>query len=310
MSQASSGEYLKNVGLNSREVKNKILKYLYTSQINLNQKYESILNLKDLDNVRDGDYLICPRFSGTRSWIIFFHVNNNYYAVNFPKHSQRKKEDLYMHPIEMSVDKKFYRGTIMEGIFFRMDNRCFLVVDEVYSLFGEDQLLKSKEDRLNYLSECIKIDTNINPDYHMYVSQFFNTNKKSLKELYEKIKADSKIQEIIFYPRQHGKKIYKYTIIDTDLIDNVVKLSQFRLQKTASPDVYNLLTKLSGKKMGIACIPDIETSKKCKQWFKDNKAKELLVKCQMDPDRKGWIPLEIVEDDVRNPDNGHNVVEV
>lgn len=305
MSQASS-QYRKNEQLGSREVKNKILKYLYSSGVNINLKHNNITNEKDLDSIKDNDYIICPRFSGTRSWIIFFCVEDNYYAVNFPKHSQKKKEDLFIHAIDMNVSKEFYRGTIMEGIFFRMDERKFLVIDEVYTLAGEDQLLKSKDDRLNYLSQYIKTSTNRNINYNMNVSQYYNINKKSLKELYEKIKADTKIQEIIFYPKIYGRKIYMYTIIDSDLMDNIIKLTKFLLQKTGSPDVYNLLTTDSKTKIDIAYIPDIDTSKKCKQWFKDNKTKELLVKCQMDMDKKKWVPLELVEHDLENEDNEDN----
>jgi hypothetical protein len=290
-------KYIKNEKLGHREVKNKILKYLYTNNINLNLKHEIITGDMDLDNIRDNDYIICPRFGGTRSWIIFFHTGPYYYAVNFPKHSQKKKEDLYIHPIEMSVSKEFYKGSIMEGIYFRMDDKRYLIVDEIYLFAGENQLLKPKEDRLNMLSKCIKVGTNINDNYSMHVSQYYNIDKRSLQNLYDKIKADSKIQEIIFYPQIYGRKIYSYAIMDSDLNDNIINISNFILQKTDNPDVYNLLSVPSEKKVDIAYIPDIETSKKCKQWFKNTGKKKLLAKCQMDMGKKKWIPLELIEED-------------
>ena len=298
----SSMEYIKNANLGSREIKNMILKYLYTSDVNLNLKYENINNKRDLDNIRDNEYIICPRFSGTRSWIIFFHVNNNYYAVNFPKHSQRKKEDLKIHSIDISVAKEFYRGTIMEGIFFRMDDKKYLIIDEVYMLSGENQLLKSKDDRLNNLTQYIKTMINCNQNYFMYVSQYFHIDKKSLKELYEKIKADPKIQDLIFYPKIYGRKIYNYTIIDSDLVDNIIKIAQFRMEKTKKTDVYNLFSLSSDNKIDIAYVPDMETSKKCRQWFKYSKNKDVLVKCQMDMNKKKWIPMELIEKDLENND--------
>lgn len=294
--------YIKNSQLGSREVKNLILKYLYKSGVDLNLKYETIRADKDLDNIKDNDYIICPRFSGTRTWILFFSVDDHYYAVNFPKHSQRKKEDLIIHPIDINVSPLFYRGTIMEGIYFRMDDHRYLVIDEVYMLAGQDETLKPKDDRLNNLSSFIKKNTNVNPYYNIFVSQFFNINKKSLRDLYEKIKSDPKIQEIIFYPKYHGKKIYNYSIIDADLIDNVIKVAQFLLEKTPSPDVFNLLSPTSRCKIDIAFIPDIATSKKCKTWFKDNNCKELLVKCHMDMGKKKWIPMEIIESDMNDID--------
>ena len=290
----------KNINLGSIDVKNRILKYLYDN-VKQDIKHEMIASVKDMNNIRDNEYIICPRFSGTRSWIIFITIGKNYYAVNFPKHNPRKK-DLFIHPIDIGFHKEFYYGTIMEGIFFRMDEKKFLVIDEVYILADQNQLLKSKDDRLNNLSHYMTKHIRNNPNNHMYVSQFFQINKKSLKELHQKIKDDNKIIEVIFYPKIFGKKIYSYAIIAEDLVDNIIKTTQFRMQKTASPDVYNLLSITSGNKIDIAYIPDMETSKKCKQWFKDNKAKELIVKCQMNIEKKKWVPLELIEEDVENED--------
>lgn len=291
---------IKNAKLNTREVKNLILKYLHSSGINLNTKFEMISSEKDLNNIRDNEYIICPRITGTRSWIILFHVDENYYAVSFPKHSQHKREDIRIFPIDITMGPEFYRGTIMEGIFFRMDEKRLLIIDEVYVLAGENQLLKPKDDRLNYLSEYFKRNININQNFLMYVSQYYTLTKSSLKELYEKIKADPKIQDIIFYPKLYSQKIYSYTIIDIDLIDNIIKLAQFIMEKTANPDVYNLYALTTKNKIDIAYIPDMATSKKCKQWFKDNKAIRLIVKCQLDNDKKKWIPIEMIEQDIEH----------
>lgn len=300
-----SDQYKKNLNLNSKNVKNKILHYLY-SRVNVDLKHEIISNEKDLDNIRNNEYIICPRFDGTRSWIMFFQLDDIFYAVNFPKHNQRKKMELIIHPIDICVLKEFYNGTIMEGIFFRMDINKYLVIDEVYYLSGQNQLLKSKDDRLDNLSQYITKYTTRTPTYQMYVSKYFQINKKNLRELYDKIKADVKIQEIIFYPKIFGRKIYNYTIIDEDLIDNIIKFAQFILQKTNSPDVYNLLSIKSKNKIGMAYIPTMNSSKTIKRWFKDYKSKELIVKCQLDPDKKKWIPIEVVEKDVDNIDDNED----
>lgn len=304
MGKYKTSDKIKNENLDDRKVKNKILSYLHNSGINLKTKHEYIVDENDLDNIRDNDYIVCPRISGTRTWIIFFAEKNNYYAINFPKHSQRKREDINIYPIEIPVIEDFYYGTIMEGIFFKFEERKFLVIDEVYQLYGETQLLKSKDDRLNNLSRKLTTDITFNPNYTMLVTQFYSTNKKSLGELYEKIKTDLKIQEITFYPKIYGKKIYTYTIIEDDLVDDVVKYGQFFIQKTAVSDVYHLLNVCSKEKMGIAYIPDMDTSKMCKQWFKSaKKKKELLVKCRMDNTKGKWVPIELIEDDIEDIDS-------
>lgn len=293
----------KNINLESSTVRNKILQYVY-SNIDSNIRMENVSGLNDLDVIRDNDYIICPKFGGTRSWVVFCKFGQNYYAVNFPKyHSKNKRNELRIYPIDISVKKNVYDGTIMEGIYFRMDNDRYLVIDEVYILAGQNQLLKPKNDRLNYLSQYTNINFIRATHFHLYISQYFLINKDDLKELYSKIKSDTKIQEIIFYPKIYGSKIYKYTILDEDLIDHVIELAQFRMQKTLSPDVYNLLSIESNNKIGIAYIPDIEISKKCKQWFKNNKTKELIVKCKMDTNKHKWIPSELVEEDLKDLEN-------
>lgn len=304
-----SQTYNKNKDLGIDVVKNKILKYLYTN-IKKNIQYHNIQDEKDLNNIRDNNYIVCPRFTGTRSWIIFFHDEENYYAVNFPKHNPKKIYDLKIHPIDINVAKEFYNGTIMEGIFFRMNEEKFLVVDEVYLLAGQNQLLKPKDDRLNDLAQYFVSKRIINDTYYMDVSKFYKIEPDNLKKLYDKIKEDNKIQEIIFYPKIYGGKIYSYTIIDTDLVDHIVKIAKFRMQKTASPDVYNLFIINSQDKIGIAYIPNIDVSKMCKRWFRDNKSKELIVKCQLHLEKKKWVPMELIETDITNLDDEKDVVEV
>nr|AEX62654.1 putative mRNA enzyme [Moumouvirus Monve] len=44
----------------------------------------------------------------------------------------------------------------MEGIYFNVDERKFLIVDEVYKLAGQDQMLKPKCDRLEMLTQNFK----------------------------------------------------------------------------------------------------------------------------------------------------------
>ena len=77
-------------------------------------------------------------------------------------------------------------------------------------------------------------------------------------------------------------------------------------------NVYNLLSTSTGDKIDIAYIPDMDTSKKCKQWFKVTNSNKLLVKCQMNMNKKKWIPIELIEDDIDDldSDNNDDVVEV
>lgn len=286
---------IKNANLGNTNVKNSILHYLAASNLNLSTRYSPITKEEEMDYIRDNDYIICPRFSGVRSWIIFTIIDGKYYAVNFPKHSQRKVVDLVIHPVEIECKRDFYFGTIMEGIFFVADGKKHLVIDEVYKFAGQSQLLKPKSDRLRNLASYLSNFINTNTTYTMCVSMFYRTTKTELKDLFDKIKAESNITEIVFYPNTFGSKVYSYTIIGTDLVENVVKLATFYMVKTTKPDVYDLLSPASNNKIDIAFVPDTASSHRYRQWFKKKKAK-LLVECQMNFTNKMWVPIEIVDD--------------
>src|SRR5436853_60193 len=105
----STDMVIKNADLNGSITKNLILRYL-RQRVGVDKRIKSVTTITELDHIRDGNYIMCPRFSGTRSWIIFFNDGLNYYAVNFPKQNINKQENLRIFPIDMDVAKEIYRG--------------------------------------------------------------------------------------------------------------------------------------------------------------------------------------------------------
>lgn len=292
---------VKNIGLDTSEVKNRIFKYLYSAKVNMAFNFDEISTTEDLETIKDGDYIICPRYAGVRSWILFFHIDNQYYSVNFPKHGYAKRDSIKIHPIDVSVTKYLHRGTIMEGIYYSKEDESgikrYLVIDEVYILAGENQMIKSKENRLNYLSKILSENMRLNPYYNISVSKYYEIDEANLEELFGKIRQDERIQEIIFYPKLYGKKIFNYTLVEKDLEETVIQIDNFYLQKTDRTDIYILYKIDDRTKVGIAHLPTMAQSKKCKKWFTLNKTNEIIVKCQYDSNVKKWIPLEMIETD-------------
>jgi hypothetical protein len=170
-------DYLKNHDINSREVRNKIFKYLYSHNIKPDTKYHQISSEADLDYIKDSDYIICPRFTGVRTWIVFFSTGINYYAVNFPKHSQHKQDEVQIFQFEPIVNKAMYQGTIMEGIYFKFEDKKVIVVDDVYLLAGDPQMLKTKDARLKMLSEYFKSNISMIPKFGIYLQIFIKRVK-------------------------------------------------------------------------------------------------------------------------------------
>lgn len=286
--------HIKNYQINSPQIKNQIFRYLHSNVTNP-PDHDLILKESDLDIIKNSDYIICPKFNGIRSWIICMRIENVYYSIIFPRYN-RKPSNIVIKPLEIPMSKMFYHGTILEGIHYLMDDVNNILIDEVYMIGGEDQTIKSKEDRLNYLSGCLMKGLMRNSFYNIFVSQFFQVDKNSIKELYQKIKSDTTIQGIIFYPKIYKQlKIFTYTILDSDLENDIIKISSFKMIKTPKPDVYDLLSmESSNEKVDIALVPDMESSKKYKSWFNDSGKKKLQVRCRWHEEKKKWIPIEVV----------------
>lgn len=285
---------VKNANLSDPGVKASIFRYV-RSRINTETKHVPITTFADLDNILKASYVICPKIIGTRSWIVFFKNGDTYYSVNFPK-SDRK--DCKIFALDIQVKPEIYLGTIMEGIHHKYMNEHYFIIDEIYYFEGRNILTKTKTDRLGQLSSAIQGKFMMSNNFRLCVSNHFNINSSSIAELYEKIVSDSNIQEIIFYPNIFGQKVYKYVILDTDTEtkNTVVELCEFEMHRPENADVYRLFDLGTGEKIGIALIPDIETSKRCKEWFKKKSIKSLKVQFKLDQDKNKWIPIKQVEE--------------
>ena len=297
MQMNSNTNKIKNENLASDEVKNLVLQFLYTN-VDIDVKYTNLTSEDQLQHIAGDDYVICPRYDGVRSWIIFMKHNNHRYAVNLPVHSQFKKLNLNIHiyPIEIAVSEEMYAGTILEGVYFCMENVRHLVIDEVYLLGGSSQLTKTKEYRLEYASNFLKNNTMPNPSYKLIMSQIYKPTKKDLTKCYEKLKNNPSIRSMTFYPNMYGNKIFSYSIVETDLIEDIICYDVFRMKRSDKPDIYYLAedSEEEVEDRGlIAYIPDMSTSKLCKKWF-TKRTKEIKVKCKMDNDNR-WIPIESLE---------------
>lgn len=296
---------LKNLDLDLDMTKNKLIKFIQTNVTNINHKLIDITDLSQLDSIREhpDTYIICPRLVGTRSWILIAVIDDIYYAVNFPKHNINKRIDIKIFPINLTMKSACYNGTILEGIYTNINGLRKLVIDEVYMYSGQNQMLKSKSDRLTDLSNYIGRDFNQLPgSFELYVSKFYRVNRDDLKCLFDKIKTDKGkkdeyIQDIILYPQIFGKNIFQYKIIDTDTNDDIIKISILRMTKTKAVDSYKLFS-IDDEEMGLAYVPDARSTALFKTWFRNKRTKEIFAKCKLDVTRNRWIPFELVELDL------------
>lgn len=282
----------KNLKLDSPEVKQTILKYLATYNIK-NLSINEISNDSEINYITNNDYIVCPQFIGVRSWFIIKKFGDFYYAVMFPKKTH-KNSNITLYPIKLALKAKLYEGTIMEGICHKYNEERYMIVDDVYLLQNINQLIFSKSDRLDKLTDTLNECVMHANMHHLYVSQRFNLSQNDLSDLYEKIKLDNRIDSLAFFPNVLNKPIFKYTIVEADLVDDIVKFSTFIMKKATLPDVYHLFVSESTLSYHIASVPDQHYSKLYRKWFKGNKC--IRVKCKMsNDDEQSWIPIEIID---------------
>ena len=288
----------KNIRLYDPKIQDRIFKYL-KSKVTYKPKMLNLTKKSEFDEIKDNDYILCPEYEGVRSWIMFFRMEDCYYAVNFPKYNEGSGKKSAIYPADVMVHKDLYNGTIMEGVYYKSnDGNRYLVIDEIYMYCGQDQLLRSKQDRLEILSKCIK-KFEQNFKFHIYPSLYYKIDKSQLSSLFSNICADEFIRNVIFYPSMIGRNIYRYTIIETDRKEDVVDVSSFIMQKTPNPDVYDLYKSSdSKKKLGIAYISDTAASKKWRAEFKESGKDKLTVKCNYVASKKKWQPIEVIKDKI------------
>ena len=299
----------KNIDLELDSTKNKIMKYLHKNVSEISTKYIDITDISQIDSIRENpdSYIVCPRLVGTRSWVVITKIDDIYYAVNFPKHNINKRIDIKIFPIDLSVKTSCYNGTIMEGIYTNVNGNRKLVIDEVYIYSGQNQLLKSKKNRLIDLSKSINSDFNQLPgSFEIYVVRSYDIKKDDLKSLFEKIKSDKNkrdeyIQDIIFSPQTFGKNIYQYKILEYDTNDDIIKISIMRMVKLKSVDGYKLFT-MDEEEIGLAYVSDSRSTALYKSWFKNKKTTEVFAKCKLDINKNRWMPFELVEFDLTAAD--------
>lgn len=295
MAELPSKMICKNKDLEKADTRNAILKYLY-ERVKSMVPIVPIVESNHLDLIKNNKYIICPRINGVRSWLVFFIYKDVYYAVNFPKQNTNKQVKLRIFPIDILINQDAYIGTIMEGIYCCSGDHRHITIDNVYFLRGKNQNMLNHSEKLTLMQDFVSKETTQSDKFTISVSKYYPIQKDSILELFDSIKKETNIGEITFYPEFPNKRtpVFQYTILDTDLQVETIVLSSFKMTRTDKPDVYDLECLSEQMKPDIAYIPDIETSKKCKEWFKGIRGKNatIIVTCKFFSERNKWMPIE------------------
>lgn len=295
MSLNNTSSKEKNKNLDLLKTKHDIISFI-SKNIDIVDYEQIISKWSDVDTITPQKYIVCAREEGTKVWVVFYQSGECFYSVNFVRDYPKDLNKIKIYPVNITATKSIYSGTILECIHYKIENVHHYAIFEVYTLGGENQLLKSKSERLKIMNESLMKYVAKTSDCNIYICPHFAITKETLEnDIFEKVKINPNIKEIVFSPKVYGNPVYTYKIIKNDLVDQVVKICTFKMCKLNHVDQYNLLNIRTGEVVEEAYIPDITTSKLCQQWFK-TKQKEILVTCKLDHIKLKWIPFQRATD--------------
>jgi hypothetical protein len=181
---------------------------------------------------------------------------------------------------------------------------CQYKIKTYFQLCDEsiDELMKLSSE-LNYTSRGIYFWP-----YNMkYKPKLYNFDENKIRTVVRKIKDDNRFKRLEVKPitdivdaiiteNPLITETYEQSITTNSLTDsNTVILY---LSKSSEPDIYNLYENqniLTSKKIGIALIPDLTTSKMIRNGFKNtNITSTIKVKCKFNANFNKWYPIEIL----------------
>ena len=307
-----------NLTLVNKNLYSSILDKLYKC-INLSKCYYQILNDNIyLNELKKTEYNVTYHIQGFNYMMFMTTINNKPFHCLISKKelkiylSQNNINDIKIYTFNMKTSNMYlYFNTVFDGKIIKSDN-TFMITD-CYYLNGEDMHgieLKTKFNIINnILNDILELNFNIK-----LITLYKYSDIPNL--IFEKMKSlNLKINGLIFLPNYSGK-FYIYvndnefdniknnqanieTNIETNLqINKNLQINtnlnlycEFFIKKTKIPDVYELYFESSygNVKEGIAHIPNMKTSKYCKELLQYQDM--IKIKCVKSIKFKKWVPL-------------------
>lgn len=292
-----------NLTLVNKNLYFSILEKLYNC-INLSKCYYQILNDNiHLNELKKTEYNVTYHVQGFNYILFMTTINNKPFHCLISKKelkiflSQNNMNDIKIYTFNMKTSNMYlYFNTVFDGKIIKNDS-TFLISD-CYYLNGEDMYgteLKTKFNIINNILKDIELNFNIKLVSLYKYSDIPNLIFKDIK------KTNLKINGLIFLPNYSGKF---YIYVNDSEFDNIKNNQQelqintninsecdFFIKKTKIPDVYELYfdSILGNVKEGIAHIPNMITSRYCKELLKYQDM--IKIKCVKSIKFNKWVPL-------------------
>jgi len=302
--------------INDYNIKSEVIEYLY-KKTNINKFRYSIISFpKQLDYLKKNEHYVLLNIKTTHFFLIFKYFENieKYLIVLIDRSSlefspvnltsivsKAKIYELKIHEnIFQKLDKKLFRGTIMDGKYF--SNRFYIY--NVFFYKGENRVNESTLDSWNKI-------TNDNISFIAPIEYYTYNDIPSLKCKFE----TNSINGLMFIPKiPENQYLYLYrdhfinkppTSINNHSVLSNKESSKINVKvqtncnnntsviheiiKTELIDVYLVNIKDDTEHTNILYIPDIKTSIYCRKEL-ENKSKTML-ECRYIPQLSKWTPI-------------------
>lgn len=281
------------------DIKSKIFNYLVESVSKSKLESNLIRNECNLNELLDNNYSILPNIVGEDYIFICKKLNDKYYVVLVEKNSfdlsNINFNKINIISLKIRLNLKSYDGTIFEGRLVNLGGTNVFIINKVFMLDGsrlDNLALDDIYEKTNeFIDNSYILDTNMN-------SILFKLNRVyKIHEfddlLSNKLKSSKYKFSSIDFVKSNFENTYRLYFSNQDYSSNFVNI----LGKLIDIDVIELYAKDNMNKIrriGIAHIPDINTSLLCNKFISKNELSNL--RCKFNFKFKKWVPLKVINE--------------
>ena len=289
-----------NVGyrINNYILKKKILEYLLNNIDQFKLKVNKVTEESNLLDIKNNNFLFCPNIVGDDYIFISIKLKDSYHACLIETKTIDFNNYNKINIISVKIRLKFdaYKGCIFEGRIINLGGCCAFVVSKPHMLYGKMFEGNDLKEDLNHVNKFIKesyiIDSNMNTILFK-IAQILDIYELELFISDTMQSSKFKFSSIDFI-NNDLTRTYRYYFTGQDMDDKY----SYLYGKLINVDVIELFAYDKSKKLrrvGIANIPDMKTSKMCNNFTSSKDFSKLY--CNFDYRFKKWTPLEILIDE-------------
>jgi hypothetical protein len=145
---------------------------------NLNSKYYTFLNKKNVNNLKDSNFLVSLSTFGKKFILFITKYNSKNYCIFI-----NKKNDT-MTVTQLKFSDEIFSGTLFDGELVKNSNdKWIYLINDIAYYKGENIITKSFIERQKIIEKIINIEQENNEEEDLYISKKIYFEYKNIKDL-------------------------------------------------------------------------------------------------------------------------------